>query len=399
MKQIINQIRIENILSHKKTILNLHENVNAITGISGSGKSSIYLAIDWLYRNKPLGEDIFSWHGGNPMIELTLSEGIKIGRKRTKKENYYFINDKKIEGSGKGSPPQEILDVLNFSDINFERQKSSAFLIDPQIYSSGEVARRLNEAVNLQIIDVSIANIASILRKEKSDLNIVEAAKSQNKEKLKKFDWLESAEKELIQLEQIEDEINQLTKQQESLNHIVERIQENNVSLEQISKILQVNDEIQNLETTYQNIQDLKCQKENLSNLTNQVINNTYKLQNLENITKALPEIKSLIKLDEELNQLDSQAEEIETIIKRVEQNKTALNQLNGKITALAEINNLIATHNEIDAQYLEYNSLVRVVANIETKNEELNQINIQIDKIQNKLKEITPDTCPLCGK
>ena len=54
---MLTQIKIKNFLSHKNAIIDLHEGVNALIGETGAGKSAIFKALDWLFQNKPSGEE------------------------------------------------------------------------------------------------------------------------------------------------------------------------------------------------------------------------------------------------------------------------------------------------------------------------------------------------------
>ncbi len=233
---MISQIRIENFQSHKETILNLDQGVNALIGLTGAGKSVVFKALEWLFRNRPLGDEYRSWWGGDTKVEIILTDNKqRIGRIRTDSDNYYYIDKKEFRAFGNGPPPQPVLDLLNLSEVNFQAQADPAFLISN---SSGEVARYLNRAAHLDIIDGSLSNIAGTLRKEKEELSRAKQELELAQEQLIQYDWVPNAEEELIRLEGFEGKIFELRKWTSGVRSIVREYEQAAVALVAVQGVI-----------------------------------------------------------------------------------------------------------------------------------------------------------------
>ena len=88
----IKQVTIKNFQSHKKTVLNLHNGVNAIIGKSDCGKSAILRALGWCIRNRSEDRGFRSSWGGKTDVELTFTDGKEISRVQ-EKDNFYYLLD------------------------------------------------------------------------------------------------------------------------------------------------------------------------------------------------------------------------------------------------------------------------------------------------------------------
>lgn len=168
----IQKITISNFQSHKHADISLVAGVNVLTGQSDSGKTAVLRAIRWVVENRPSGDAFRSHWGGDTVVGLTLDSGIVVERRRKKGVNdyrIYFPKDKSdILLSAMGQDvPEQVREVLGFSDLNFQLQMDAPFLLSE---SPGEVARQLNEVADIGKIDSSLANINRMIRDNKSAL-------------------------------------------------------------------------------------------------------------------------------------------------------------------------------------------------------------------------------------
>lgn len=168
----IQKITISNFQSHKHADISLVAGVNVLTGQSDSGKTAVLRAIRWVVENRPSGDAFRSHWGGDTVVGLTLDSGIVVERRRKKGVNdyrIYFPKDKSdILLSAMGQDvPEQVREVLGFSDLNFQLQMDTPFLLSE---SPGEVARQLNEVADIGKIDSTLANINRMIRDNKSAL-------------------------------------------------------------------------------------------------------------------------------------------------------------------------------------------------------------------------------------
>ena len=209
MGNTLSKVHIVNFLSHRDTTIHFHEGVNAMIGISKSGKSTVMRALDWVFTNsnRPSWEALQSYWGGDILVETYWGNGNVVSRGHDKDGNFYELNDlcrangSELRAIGQGDPPEEVMHALNLNEINFQGQMDSPFLLSS---SPGEVAQLLNKAVHLDVIDRAISNANKkkfeISTKCKQSAGEIEKLTIQ----LKDFDYLENMERDVLLTEATE---------------------------------------------------------------------------------------------------------------------------------------------------------------------------------------------------
>jgi len=236
---MIKSLEINNFQSHKNTKLDFHHGVNAIIGPSDSGKTAILRALNWLTFNRPLGESFRSNWGGGTQVRLVVANGMgqaAVTRVKTDRENYYHqsVDNQRYEAI-KTNFPERIKQLLKIEELNIQSQLDSPFLLHS--ISSGEIAKYLNEAVNLEVIDSSLANANSKIRQLGRDKISTEKCLADIEKQLDELDWLKEAEKELIKLEEIEIEFINNKKHIRELTELVSSHKTAEQSLQKFSRI------------------------------------------------------------------------------------------------------------------------------------------------------------------
>jgi len=167
---MIKKIEIRNYRNHVKQDVIFSPNVTSIIGSSYAGKSTIIRALRWVMTNKPAGDQFINWDAERTIVRVTFDNNIKIIRKKGKGINLYKLNKKEFKAFG-NNVPSEISDLFNIAEINFQGQHDAPFWF---CETAGEVSRQLNGIVNLEVIDKSLANIASKIRKTNAAIEIGE---------------------------------------------------------------------------------------------------------------------------------------------------------------------------------------------------------------------------------
>jgi len=350
---MIKSIHIENFQSHKNTTLTLSDGVNVVIGSSDSGKTAIIRALNWLVNNKPAGEDFRSSWGGDTTVDIILNKDMCVSRERTK-ENLYIISSNKgvmaqeFKSFGQ-DVPQEIKQLLNFSDINIQYQLDSPFLLSA---TAGEVGRYLNKIVSLDKIDSTLSNIEKRRRKIKSEIEMFKGQLSQQNEELKKYDDLDEIEEKIKQIEKLSNECSYLSKQQQELNVIITTIGMCDTDIRQLKD------------------------KTQYANMVNDLLNESEQIAKIETESNKL---KSII------TELIDNEERIEFLNKQIEPEIMVRNLL----IQIEEINEIETTVHELKVHLdimIETGSTIMAII----KNKE---------KLQSEYNGLMPDVCPLCGR
>lgn len=156
--------------SHENTRLEFSPCVNIIIGPSDSGKSNIVRTMNWIISNRPLGENVIPI--GKELAEAQMiverdKSQIGVTRRKGKSVNEYVLNisGEDIPFSSFGtSPPLPVLEALNLSDINVQKQNEQYFLV---FDSPGQVATYIRFITGLDKVDQVVKLLAGKIRTEK----------------------------------------------------------------------------------------------------------------------------------------------------------------------------------------------------------------------------------------
>jgi len=276
---------VSNFQSQKQTELNLSEGVNVIRGRSDSGKSSIIRAIRWLLSNKPSGFSFKSdWlkKKDDPTFVQVEKDGKIITRERGNIFNGYTIKDiKSQEGivfEAMGSDvPNEVLGLLNLNEVNIQSQHDRYFLLQN---SSGEVAKKLNKVVGLDIIDKTLSKINSIVNESNRQAVSTTNECVAKEQELRSYDGLDEIGEKINALDLLYDEIGEVERLITILETCISNIEQNTETLkdlddwleiessflilkEKVDKIIEVDNLIEVLETYIGNIESFELAIEN----------------------------------------------------------------------------------------------------------------------------------------
>lgn len=183
---MIEKLTIQNFQAHRLLEIEFDPHITSIIGPNDAGKSTIVRALRWLTLNKPTKGTFIRW--GKKKLSVTMEiDGELIVRVKTEKINQYSLGDRKFKSFG-ANVPEPIANLLNMSEINFQKQIDAHFWFSE---SAGEVSKQLNQIVNLGIIDSSIGHISAELRKAKATEEVCQKRFKDCKETVKQLAWIE----------------------------------------------------------------------------------------------------------------------------------------------------------------------------------------------------------------
>jgi len=334
---MIKGLQIRNFMTHEKMDIAFGPHVNSIIGRNAAGKSTILRALRWVVRNKPAGDSMINWDATKASVRL-LFDNNKITRTKGNSINIYRLNEKEFKAFGNEVPP-EIGTLLGLSDINFQGQHDAPFWF---CETAGEVSRQLNTIVNLDIIDKTLSNIQSAIRKSRTTIEVVEERLQAVKIQKESLIYVREMDKDLGIVEG-------LGKQKE----------ENAVEAALLDEILK-------------SVYLYGSERDNAAQLI-------VDAKSALNIGRKTQEIILLIK---NLSNLVDSCQNLQIIIK----------------SRPPIIKHLETLKQEIEDDKRNIKTLQNLIEDITEKLERRNQVQGLLDKWQQQLKEITKERCPLCG-
>jgi uncharacterized protein YfcZ (UPF0381/DUF406 family) len=146
-----------------------------------------------------------------------------IKRSKGKKGNLYQLDrvDPPYEAFGV-TVPDDIAQVLNLDEINFQGQLDAPFLFS---LSSGDIARELNRVVALDLIDSSLANIASEVRRANDSVKTSQERLALAENKCQELGWVQQADQALQKLERVYQQVQDAQEVVEDLKSLIVEIE------------------------------------------------------------------------------------------------------------------------------------------------------------------------------
>jgi exonuclease SbcC len=266
---MIEKIELINFESHKNTKLDLVDGVNVVIGASDSGKSGCLRGVNWIVNNRPLGDDFRSLWGGKTSSSIVINSN-KIERIRTDNDNLYVINDdyKHPFKAFGNDVPEEIKKMINFSDVNFQYQMDSPFLFSE---TSGEVAKYINQIINLEIIDNTLANIDKMKRDYTKKLENERVLLKSNQDELGQYACLEELDELVTKAEILDKKINEIEEKKESLISISEKIKNLKLAIKKIDGYLKIEKVLEKSMETNKKLDENKRKIDSLNGLINSI--------------------------------------------------------------------------------------------------------------------------------
>ena len=218
---MIEELLLKNFQTHEKLKIVFDPMVTVIVGKTDSGKSSVIRALRWVLLNQPRGA-AFVRHGETGSGVRVKIDGEVITRGKEGDQNTYSIGDSSWTAFGT-TIPEKITKFTQIDELNFQQQHDSPFWLS---LSAGEVSRRLNAIVDLEIIDKVSSGIKSKLQDQKRQVELNLNKLRIEKESLESNAWVAKAEIDYRSLVGREEEIGNQSKSQNGLLKLIQEISE-----------------------------------------------------------------------------------------------------------------------------------------------------------------------------
>ncbi len=196
----LERLHLKDFQCHESLGIKFDPKVTCLIGPSDVGKSAVLRAIRWVAFNRPLGDACVREGTERSTVKL-LVDGQTIRRRRGKGINSYEL-DKKKYGAFGNSVPESIDNLLNLSDANVQGQHDPSFWFS---LSPAEVARQLNQVVDLDVMDAVVARVASRVRLVGVERDVVTKRLREAQGELEELSYVPEVEKAVEKLEALEE--------------------------------------------------------------------------------------------------------------------------------------------------------------------------------------------------
>ena len=167
---MISEIRIRNFQAHAKRRVRFGK-VTTIVGPSDAGKSAIIRAIIWALTNKPNGDQMVR-HGAKDAVVDLCWDGHIIRRSRGKAGNLYALDGEEYIAFKTGVPEQITeLTGITAESPQIQQQYDQPYWLNE---TAGEVARRFNALIGLDVIDSSMRTLSLSIRRKETEQDILD---------------------------------------------------------------------------------------------------------------------------------------------------------------------------------------------------------------------------------
>lgn len=350
---MLQSVTLKNFQSHKNSKLNFDKGVNVIVGTSDSGKSAILRALNsCIYGELP--NTYRTYNSDETEVSIDVSDKT-VTRRRGDKTNEYQVNNSFYKALNR-TVPEDIVNLFNMNDINIQYQLDGPFLLSE---TPGEVAKRLNKTVNLDIIDSSTKQINTMRNDVNSALKHQTEQATKYEDDLKVYANLDSFEQCINELADITEKRDALRQDIQTIAGICAEIQSANLRIEFYNK-------------------------------------------NKTSLVKVLNKLNKITALDEDVCVLKDTFNDLNTILKsyqevlsKIKISQKAVKEGNTCLKALNTITNIIERGKEIREVHTTLNNIVEAYKLCMNT---LELHNTKLKKQKAELEEIMPDVCPLCG-
>lgn len=329
----ITSIYIRNFQSHEDTKIDFHAGVNAIVGLSDSGKSTIRRAIQWVFTNKPQGDSFRRHNTDYTEVSITFADGLTVSRIKDKKENIYKLitpdGKEQIYKAFKNELPLDIQQALNINHLNLQAQIEAPFMLSN---SPSEIAKTLNQIVNLDKIDSSISFIRRKLINSQSEKKRLEQNITENTEKLKEFDVIPEIQTLVLSYETIDKEVDTLKLSIATLDNMLDDLDHYTDALlvykkaSEAEKILNtcvtLQEHIKSIRGDYKTLQDILTDLRRYKMLYNSIGGTEYFYDALNNAQVFQEDIKSI---QSKCKELDCLLDDLADAFKNVDEHTKTL--------------------------------------------------------------------------
>lgn len=396
---MIMRLKGKNFQSHLDTTVDFVPTLNIITGGTDSGKSTLLRMIQWVTSGKPSGFDFISHqackHGGFVEVSIDFDDCF-VSRYKTKSKNTWNVNGLKLSATGR-NVPDEAVGLLNWNEINYCSQLEPYFLLSD---SRGQVAKKMNSIVDLEIIDDSMAKISKDMRAVSTDIKYMDGEVERIDKELEKYSFLDEAIK--LDSEIIKDKLN-IVKTTNNLDLLIKEtcklISINHFDFDSmlltIEKLISVEKDISTLHDYPIDVEDFDFDAYSI------IVESISELSKDINSLSSYPAVTDSLASSalDSVNDLICDYSCVENLSDSIASLQSITSQLRYVSIDIPDITHMELINKSIVEKEEEINNVSLIFSNMCDISSEIKKSAQYINEQEMKFKNIIGDECPLCGK
>jgi DNA repair exonuclease SbcCD ATPase subunit len=327
---MLRALALRNFQAHHKLKIVFDRHITTIKGPTDVGKSSVLRALEYVCLNSLTGSDFITEGKTDSGVKLSVrikNKRFVVLRLRKGRINIYGLktedSSKRFKAFGQ-TVPEEIAALLRVNELNFQRQHDAPFWFS---LSASEVSRRLNVVIDLSVIDSSLSNIGTEVRRNQERVAVSDERLKELNAELEKLEPQRIRIKEFERLKARNEKLEQFKTDSNRLDSLVIAANQNQTR--------QLRDKAADIEAVFklaQNARRLQTRHESLQNLIEDYVEQKQlslpvpsfgrveaARKRLEHISRTLNNLANLIagieQLEDEIALRNETLERIETTV------------------------------------------------------------------------------------
>lgn len=334
---MIKTLYVQNVQSHKKSLLEFHPGLNIIIGKSDSGKTALLRALRYIIRNRPTGDSLVSNWGGDMRVSVTTEE-TRVSRNRGK-ENTYVLGE---AGAGEFSVfrafgtevPVEIQKVLDFDEVSLQSQMDAPFLLATTT-SPGEVAAHFNKIAHIDKIDVATKKVQRAISRIEDDIKSDTRALEKMEEQLVAYSHIPKMEAEIEVLEDLEKRVSQIKGKHQGLFALLKSIQTVDAQLEEVREVFTVEPLVDSVLANYQRQSEFEEKRIQLNKLLLAITRIDFQITEYTKLISGKESVENLLFLHDQKAKQEKDVYSLHSLIEALKTTENRLQLAKGNIHQL----------------------------------------------------------------
>jgi len=390
---MIKSIQLKNFQCHRDRTIEFGTGVNAIVGDSDVGKSALLRAFQWVAFNRPAADSLMT-HGAKEMSVTVITDSHILSRFKSSTKNGYSLDGVEYLAIGR-DVPEDISQALGLTEISFQRQFDSPFLLSE---SAGEVGRQLNELVDLTIIDRTTSNINRRVKDTNKTIKVLEVQSEKQKEELAQYKQLHKAATTLKEIQKEYGCFVGKSKQADAIEGVLKKAYPHGLIIKSLASSGPALTELYHIVDANKMIADLKQQQANLSTTLSRY--DTYS-KTIGSGAGLAPAMALRDAIAERAHNISMLFDEYNDLAGRVTALRRATKEAGkgiGAKDALRCVEILLGKYSELSGAGSAMKALGMMVNKIKAAQDHTVLVGIAVDEMKAEHKDLFGDSCPLCG-